>query len=245
MHQKLLIFFLVLISFISFGQRWQWSVGGGATFFKGDMQDWALNPSLEQMKQVLPSMNIEIAYQESQAFNYRAQLMVGGIQGNSASNGWSNASLGANNGTFRSSLVEIGFLVDYNFFDFQKNRKIKNWTPYIYGGFSSFFANPQNSLLPRTPLPPGTPNAPEVMNGSFISFAIPFGIGIKYQINPKWGIKLEGGSRKTLTDRLDGWITTGATRSNFTTNFTDQYLHGALSITFSIPRIYCPSEYQN
>jgi len=90
-HQKLLTFFLVLISFISFSQSWQWSVGGGATFFKGDMQDWALNPSLTQMKQVLPSINLEIAYQESQSFNYRAQLMIGGLQGNSAANGWSNA----------------------------------------------------------------------------------------------------------------------------------------------------------
>ena len=138
--------------------------------------------------------------------------------------------------------MEIGFLVDYNFLDFQKNKKIKNWTPYIFGGFSSFFANPQNSVKAT-----GSTNLshPNVMNGSFISFAIPFGVGVKYQINQIWSIKLEGGSRKTLTDRVDGWITTGATRSNFTTNFTDQYLHGALSITFSIPRIYCPSEYQN
>jgi hypothetical protein len=242
-QNKIFLFILILLTYNSSAQRWHWSLGGGATLFKGDMKDWAIMPSQTQIKELLPSMNLEIGYQESQSFNYRAQLMISGLQGNSANNGWSNASLGANNGTFRSSLVEIGLLVDYNFLDFQKNRKIKNWTPYIFGGFASFFANPQNSVKVVT----GSSiiSHPNVMNGSFISFAIPFGIGVKYQINHLWSVKWEGGSRKTLTDRVDGWITTGADRSNFTSNFSDQYLNTSFSVTYSLQRIYCPSEYQN
>lgn len=241
-------FFLFLIFFSassSFAQRWQWSLGAGATLYKGDMQDWAMYPSVAQMKQLLPSLNVEIAYQESQAFNYRAQVLLTGIQANSANNAWSKAGLGGLNGTFRSSLVELGLLVDYHFIDYQKNRKIRNWSPYLFGGFATFFANPQNSLLPTTVPSPLPLNAPDVMNGSFISFAIPFGIGVKYQMSPTWGIKWEAGSRKTLTDRLDGWITKGADRSNFTTSLTDQYMNTSISITFSLDRIYCPSEYQN
>ncbi|MFM6948258.1 MAG: DUF6089 family protein, partial [Aquirufa sp.] len=157
-----------------------------------------------------------------------------GIQANSINNNWSNAGLGGQNGAFRSSLVELGLLVDYHFIDYQKNKKVRNWTPYLYGGFATFFANPSNSIA-----------SSNVMNGSFISFAIPFGVGIKYQMSPLWGIKWEAGTRKTLTDRLDGWITQGADRSNFTTSLTDQYLNTSVSITFSLQSIYCPSEYQN
>lgn len=240
-----LLFLLLLISTNAIAQRWQWSFGAGATLFKGDMQDWSLLPNIPQAKQVLPSLDLEIAYQETQAFNYRATLMISGLQGNSLNNGWSNAGLAGNSGAFRSSLVELGLLVDYNFMDYQKNRKIKNLTPYIYGGFSSFFANPQNSVKDPRPSSPPNSQHPNVMNGSFISFAIPFGVGIKYQLNNLWSIKWEGGTRKTLTDRLDGWITSGADRSNLTPSFTDQYLHTSVSVTFSLQRIYCPSEYQN
>lgn len=236
---------LIVSANCAFAQRWQWSLGTGATLYKGDMQDWAMYPSLSQIKQLLPSLNVEVAYQESQVFNYRAQLLLTGIQANSANNAWSKAGMGGLSGTFRSSLVELGLLVDYHFLDYQKNKRKRNWTPYFYGGFATFFANSQNSLLPTTPPTVISPLNPVVMNGSFISFAIPFGLGVKYQISPLWGIKWEGGFRKTLTDRLDGWITLGSDRSNFTTNFTDQYLNTSVSITFSIERIYCPSEYQN
>lgn len=235
MSKKLLLILGLVISVnCTFAQRWQWSLGTGATLFKGDMQDWAMYPSLPQVKQLLPSLNVEVAYQETQAFNYRAQLLLTGIQANSINNNWSNGGLGGQNGAFRSSLVELGLLVDYHFIDYQKNKKVRNWTPYLYGGFATFFANPSNSIA-----------SSNVMNGSFISFAIPFGIGIKYQMSPLWGIKWEAGTRKTLTDRLDGWITQGADRSNFTTSLTDQYLNTSVSITFSLQSIYCPSEYQN
>lgn len=235
LFKKLFFFFLILYSTSSsFAQRWQWSLGTGATLYKGDMQDWALYPSLPQVKQLLPSLNVEIAYQETQAFNYRAQLLLTGIQANSVNNNWSNAGMGGKLGTFRSSIVELGLLVDYHFLDYQKNKKARNWTPYLYGGFATFFANPSNSIVDQN-----------VMNGSFISFAVPFGVGIKYQMSPLWGIKWEAGTRKTLTDRLDAWFTKGADRSNFTTNFTDQYLNTSVSITFSLQSIYCPSEYQN
>lgn len=235
MSKKLLLILGLVISVnCTFAQRWQWSLGTGATLYKGDMQDWAMYPSLPQVKQLLPSLNVEVAYQETQAFNYRAQLLLTGIQANSINNNWSNANLGGLNGAFRSSLVELGLLVDYHFIDYQKNKKVRNWTPYLYGGFATFFANPSNSIT-----------SPNVMNGSFISFAIPFGIGVKYQMSPLWGIKWEAGTRKTLTDRLDGWITQGADRSNFTTSLTDQYLNTSVSITFSLQSIYCPSEYQN
>jgi hypothetical protein len=245
LRKLLLLLFVLLIAFVSNAQRLQWSLGSGATIYKGDMQDWALYPNSLQIKQILPSLSIELGYQKTQSFNYRAQLLLTGIQGNSAIGSWSKGGLGGLNGSFRSSIVELGVLVDYHFLDYHDSPKAINWTPYLYGGFATFFADPQNSLLPSSALPPTTVNAPEVMNGSFISFAIPFGIGIKYQISPKWGIKWEAGSRKTLTDRLDGWITKGADRSNFTTSFTDQYMNTSFSITFSIDRIYCPSEYQN
>jgi hypothetical protein len=236
-------------------QMLQWSIGSGATLFKGDMQEWALYPNKAQIKELIPSLNVELAYQGKSALAYRGQILITGLQGNSQNNIFSNSNIGVgttsggmlipNEGAFRASLVEVAFLVDYNFLDYQKNRKIINWTPYLFGGFASFFANPQNSIKdPNTAVPPNTQH-PNVMNGSFISFAVPFGIGVKYQINNMWSLKLEAGNRKTLTDRLDGWISNGASRSNMTTNFTDQYMNVSFSVTISLPRIFCPSEYQN
>ena len=36
-----------------------------------------------------------------------------------------------------------------------------------------------------------------------ISPTIPFGLGVKYNLSKRWGIGLEGGLRKTFSDKLD------------------------------------------
>ena len=39
---------------------------------------------------------------------------------------------------------------------------------------------------------------------TFFTFSIPYGIGVKYQINPAWGVQFEFGTSKVLTDVIDG-----------------------------------------
>jgi hypothetical protein len=92
---------------------------------------------------------------------------------------------------------------------------------------------------------------PEIKSGPtgevkpVVALGIPFGLGVKYQLNPQWGLQGEFGTTKAMNDMLDGYAgptNAGGSEGFFTLSQTDQNLHLNLSITYSIISIYCPKE---
>lgn len=206
-------------------QRWTMSGGAGATLYKGDLSDWHLLPHLSQLKTANTAVNFQLRYQPKQAIAYRAKLTFTGLDGDGANYGLPSISYSTNK--FSSPLIELAGLVDYNFKDYQANRNIRNWTPYIYGGLGFLFVSPEGNIPnPKT----------------YFTWAIPFGVGVKAQINNRIGLQWELGTSKSLSNILDGQPAWGEPAQIFTLNKTDQYLQSSVSLTYSLISVYCPRD---
>ena len=216
---------LMVLSHAVFAQRWTMSAGAGATLYKGDLSDWHLIPRLAQLKTASPGVNFQLRYQPNQAIAYRAKLTFTGISGDGSNFGLPSISYSTN--SFSSPLIEFSGLVDYNFKDYQANRNVLNWTPFIYGGLGTLFVSPEGNIpTPKT----------------YFTFSIPSGIGIKAQINNRLGLQWEFGTSKSLSNILDGQAAWGEQPQIFTLNKSDQYLQSSVSITYSLISVYCPRD---
>jgi hypothetical protein len=224
--RKIVGFFVFMVlSHAAFAQRWTMSAGVGATLYKGDLSDWHLIPHLSQLKTTSTGVNFQLRYQPNQAIAYRAKLTFTGISGDGANFGLPSISYSTN--SFSSPLIEFAGLVDYNFKDYQANRNVRNWTPFIYGGLGTLFVSPEGNIpSPKT----------------YFTWAIPFGVGIKAQINNRLGLQWEFGTSKSLSNILDGQAAWGEQPQIFTLNKTDQYLQSSVSITYSLISVYCPRD---
>lgn len=225
MPKILLTILLIFSNVLAFGQRWQFAAGGGMVLYKGDLLDWHLMPNAIQLKKMSPSVNFQVRYQEKNAFAYRAKLNISSLQGDGSLNPLPAITYSSN--TFSSPLIELSFISEYNFLDYQSNRKIKNWTPYLYGGFSGIFASPSGSI-------------PNPM--TFFTFSIPYGLGFKYQINQVWGVQWEFGTSKVLSDLIDGKPSDPLSTNKISFSQGDQFLNSSLMFTYSIISIFCPKE---
>jgi hypothetical protein len=207
-------------------QRWALSATTGMNLYKGDLSDWKLLPSLDQLKVISTAVKFNVRYQRTQAFAYRAQMSIGRISGAGFNNPGPNPAY--NSAFFTSPLIEMSGLVDYNFLDYQTDKKIKNWSPYLYGGLTYMFASPRGGVL--------TPTQP------FFTWAIPFGVGVKYQLTPRLGLQWEFGTSKSMTDVLDNSPSDQSNVSHFTLQQTDQVLQSSITVTYVIKSVFCPRE---
>ncbi len=110
--------------------------------------------------------------------------------------------------SMRTDIVEVGVQGEISLFRFDKlnpfnseGLSYSSWTPYIYGGFNMFHFNPK--ALYGTEWVALQPLTTEGTAYSRMSFAIPFGLGVKYQVHERMTLALEFGFRKTFTDYLD------------------------------------------
>jgi hypothetical protein len=141
---------------------------------------------------------------------------------------------------FNGKIAELSAIVDYNFRDYQSNKKNRNWTPYIYSGLSFLLSQSNNTFQSKS-----NSLVSGVEEKTVLALGIPFGVGVKYQLNSQWGLQGEFGTTKALNDMLDGYAgptNAGGSEGFFTLSQTDQNLHLNLSITYSIISIYCPKE---
>ncbi|MCZ2475954.1 DUF6089 family protein [Aquirufa ecclesiirivi] len=231
-----LLVFLFVAPWDLQAQRWTWGAGFGATAYKGELADWGYRPSVPELKETLPAVHLFVSYQERHAFTYRFQMLVSRIQGNIANRPSTLFPIGtsptvitpngkvADASIFATSITEFSGIVDYNFLDYEVNPRHFNWTPYFYGGLSAVFASPDKI-------------------DAFLTPAIPYGIGVKFQINKNWGVRGEFGSRKVFSDKLDQVATYDGNMDSFTLEGGDQYLHLGFSVTYTIQSIFCPKVY--
>lgn len=207
--------------FITFSvQAQKIEVGGGlgGMLYKGDVST-SLNPRFYR-----PAANLFFRYNASRSFSLRAGLGIGSI---GAADRFSRDALQqARDYSFRSSLSEATFDLQYNFLNYKLTPKAKNWTPYVFGGVGlCSFRNPV------------------VRARGIINF--PLGLGVKYEINRPWSVGLEFGTRFTKHDYLDGL---GERTYGITTNKTgqgnpvlrDSYTYTALTVSYTFYKIVCP-----
>lgn len=121
-----------------------------------------------------------------------------------------NAYQRARNLDVRSYVGEVSGQVEFNFLQFHGEDIKYYWSPFVFIGLSVFNFYPKGTLNgDYVPLRKNN-NEAQGLGGVYksnqyklIQPSIPFGLGVKYQLNRRFNFSAEWGMRKTFTDYLD------------------------------------------
>lgn len=164
----------------------------------------------------------------SQVVSLRAALTGGGIGASDARP--IDAFAETRDASFSLFLMEASTVMEYHFMNWRDDKHIMRFTPYLFGGLAIFGVS-------------GTEN--KTSEYSNVQGAIPFGLGMKYILNPKWYVALEFGARKTFFDYLDN-VSTGSNRLVKNYQYgnpydNDVYYFFGISLTRAFYEIPCPT----
>jgi hypothetical protein len=223
-HRYLLCTLLAGICFFVFlpnevaAQKIEIGAGLGGFNYKGD-----ISPKT-RLRFIKPAGSVFFRYNPKQALSLRAELAAGRIGADDMKS--DDPYQQARNFSFRTNIFEASAVAEYNFLNFVERRFAVNWTPYVLGGIgiASF--------------------KPDVQTGSYktSTIALPYGVGVKYQIARPWNIGLEYGARKTFTDYLDnvGGEVIRTSKMQGDPSLKDTYFYLRLSVSYTFYKIVCP-----
>jgi hypothetical protein len=131
--------------------------------------------------------------------------------------------------SFNLFLLEAGVSFEYHFLDWRDPKRNLRFTPYAFAGAGLFgISGIQNKNS-------------EYSN---VQMSIPFGIGMKYVLNPKYYIAFEIGIRKTFFDYLDNIGDGDPSFKNYQYGNAfdyDNYFFTGITLTYTLYDIPCPS----
>ena len=222
MKSQVLPFFIIILLFNPlFAQQSEIGFGIGTFNYTGDL---ASNYNVLNSK---PAATAFYRANMSKVISFRAAMTGGKLGANDKRQ--NEVFAGNRDAVFNIFLLEASTVFEYHFLNWREERRFLRFTPYLFGGLGLF----------------GMAGAQQKSDQySNVQGIIPFGLGFKYVINPKWYIALEFGARKTFFDYLDN-ISTGDQRfknyqyGNPQTN--DMYYFLGLSVTKTFYEIPCPA----
>lgn len=132
------------------------------------------------------------------------------------------------NASFDIFLLEASTAFEYHFLNWRDDKRVVRFSPYLFAGLGLFAIS-------------GNTNKPAEYSN--VQGCIPFGVGIKYVLNPKWYVSLEFGERKTFFDYLDN-ISGGSGSKDFHYGNpfdNDNYYFFGVSLTRTFYNIPCPT----
>ncbi|MRI62569.1 hypothetical protein EDM00_00950 [Ornithobacterium rhinotracheale] len=117
--------------------------------------------------------------------------------------------------SYTNSLLELSTLFEYNFFPINTEQRSAH-SPYIFAGLAGFmhpkpkyevyYQNYEDNTENRA----GYQTVVKENNGNQLSMSIPFGVGYKVKFNWNWILSAEVGFRPTFVDNLDmAWVEEG------------------------------------
>ncbi|MBO6517726.1 MAG: outer membrane beta-barrel protein [Bacteroidia bacterium] len=192
------ILLCIVVSFTSISVHAQnWEFGGmvGASNYHGDLA-YNIVP-----KETHPAFGIHMKYNFSPYWSYRPSVIHGKISGSDANF----AEYRLRNLSFESEIWEVNNALEFNFVPFGSRILSKNFSSYATLGLAVFRHNPKTVFngeryALRDLRTEGQSNKTKY---GLIQLAIPFGGGVKYNINKNLVIGFEVAWRKTFTDYLD------------------------------------------
>ena len=195
-------------------------IGGGlgGMLYKGDVSP-ALNPRF-----LRPAAGLFFRYNATRSFSIRASGTIGGIRADDQAS--HDPFQQARNYAFRAGINEVAVDFEYNFLNYQSSPRVKNWTPYVFGGIG--LCRFTNNII---------------RVGGMVTY--PVGVGVKYEIKRPWSVGLEFGTRFGNNDYLDGLSdgTFGLTNAKLKQDnpaLKDSYTYTALTISYTFYKIVCP-----
>ncbi|MBA4409117.1 MAG: hypothetical protein C0397_06820 [Odoribacter sp.] len=189
--KRLLVFFLVgFLAIDAFGQP---SVdigllGGAGTYF-GDMTKIELN------KSVNPAYGGFVRFNFNPRYGLRFNVINStiGATGEFESKPWN----------FDKNVLDISFLFEFNYMKYIVGDKETHWSTFLFGGVGIQTYSYEMDATKLAEFVDPSYFSMADFSGPEITPTIPFGLGFKFNLSKRWGIALEGGMRKTLSDKLD------------------------------------------
>lgn len=184
-----LITVILLFQAKIYAQTMEVGLFGGGSYYLGD-----INPGMH-FQQIKPAVGVIARYNHDTRWSLRLSALTGKVAGSD----FISKKVLNRNLVFESPISEIATVVEFNFFPYVNGSAYNYFTPYIFGGASVFWFNPQlgGEKLAEFKLEGQT----EAYKRS--GLAIPFGIGVKYSVSQNIGLGFEWGMRKTFTDYID------------------------------------------
>ncbi len=214
--------FLFINSFSSFAQETEIGFGVGGLKYSGDLSRGI------SLKSINPAGTVFFRNNISDAVSFRIGLTGGRL---AASDDRTPIDPFAENrdASFSIFLFEASTVFEYHFLKWRQEHTLIRWTPYLFGGIAIFGISGEGD---------------KTAEYSNIQPAIPFGLGVKYILNPKWYLGAEFGARKTFFDYLDNLSDGDGTVKNFQSGNpfdNDAYYYLGISLTYSFYTIPCPT----
>ena len=212
---------LIFCSGTLYGQKSQSELGFGLGVlnYTGDLTQ-SLKP-----RYFRPGVNGHFRLNISNATSFKASLTGGRIVGSDQQAPVDSFAVRRDH-EFGIYLVEVAGIFEYHFFKWKENPQVR-WTPYVFGGLGLF-----------------TVMGSEVKKEySSIQPVLPFGMGVKYVLNPRHMLEFQFGARKTFFDYLDNVSEGDLSSKNFqygNWRDNDMYYYMGFSFTISFYDIPCP-----
>ena len=199
MKIRVLITFFVLSTQVGFAQLSEVGVMVGTTYYLGDLNRTHFKN---------PKFSIGILFRRSisDRVAFRLNFLYGNVSGADSE---SDDPFRANrNLSFKSSIAELGGIFEFNYYTYNPGDKKNRFTTYLLIGFSYFRMNPKGQLNGTYyelnaigTEGQGFPDGPN--RYKLDAFAIPIGLGAKFNVGKRMAISLEYSLRFTFTDYLD------------------------------------------
>jgi outer membrane protein OmpA-like peptidoglycan-associated protein/opacity protein-like surface antigen len=209
MKQVRLLFLVMALPILAMAQqKWGGGLFLGYSNYLGDL----VEPDFTMFGQAGPAFGINIRNQVKPSFAILGNLNYGKLQGDDA-NYDRNRERGA---SFSKSLIEFSVTGEYDIFGkrrYNGSTFTKTLSPYILAGIGVGFGDPKTEN-----------GEAEIKKGNL---AIPFGLGLRYDLNSKVFLALEYSSRLTFSDDIDGVSSTSGNPGD-----NDFYNFGGLKVGF-------------
>lgn len=198
MKKLLIVLLFGCFGLISNAQKSE--IGGmvGTSFYLGELNPTSLFANIQ------PCGGIIYRYNFNPRFALKANLLFAEVQASD----YDNNNQYARNLSFRSPITEISTQLELNFLNLYNIPARNHFAPYIYLGLSIFSFNPQAEYEGRFYDLQSLGTEGQGLEGqkdpySLVSIAIPFGIGVKWNVGKYVSLGAEWGMRYTFTDYLD------------------------------------------
>ncbi|MCD7972255.1 MAG: DUF6089 family protein [Candidatus Azobacteroides sp.] len=161
-----------------FSQSYKYEIGGmgGASSYIGEA-----NPGL--YKNIGGTFGALFRYNHNFRYAVKANLAMAHVSGDTQQ--FENVFPDEKQYAFSRNVFDLGVQMEFHFFNYSEGFRYletQSWTPYLSAGLGVSFAGGESN---------------------FFSVNIPFGVGIKYKIRPRWNVGMEISFRKLFQDNLD------------------------------------------
>jgi hypothetical protein len=171
----------------------------GGSYYTGELN------RMGHFKQLNLALGLIYKYNINPRLTYRLSATYGGLKGDDSKQ---KSDFAKNrNLSFKSVLIEVATGVEFNYYQYQMNSRKHAITTYMFVEIAGFYMNPQANYngqwIDLQPL--GTEG--QGNNGkkkySRFQIAVPFGLGVKFNLWPGACMAFEYGLRLTFTDYID------------------------------------------